>query len=337
MRSAVIHITPSEQFPWWWDEIRRDSQLCELDYVFLRFRGKRGKQITALELPLFMLKALKELLWMRRKYEYVYTVECDFIGLAIAFWQSVLAIKRPRHVILQFIMREKTSRLASRLKYALMTFMFRSLHRAVCSSRIEADYYTEAFGWSADTAQFVPLLTSPGCLEPPNPDIDEGYLVAAGRVFRDYRTAIEAVRGTPFKLIIIGGAGITGEINGDDQVEVLEEIPQEHFMRIVRRASAVIVPLVDTKISTGQTVLLQAMAMGKLVIATRTAGTEDYVNHMIDGVLVEPGNIEDMRRAMCAAASRDFRRELGTRAHNRIAKSHMPHHYAAAIRRAVIR
>src|SRR5688500_668334 len=131
-RAAVIHITPSDESPWWWDYVHRDPELCQMDYVRLKFRGKKTKQITVLEQPFFMLWLLKELLGMRRKYDYVFTVECDFAGLGIAFWQSLLLMKRPRHVILQFIMREKTARLTSRLKYALMSFMFRSVHQVIC-------------------------------------------------------------------------------------------------------------------------------------------------------------------------------------------------------------
>ena len=135
MRSAFTHITPSDQLPWWWDDIRLDRQLCRLDYIQLKFRGKKSKQITTADLPFFLLTLLRELLVMRRKYDYVFTVECDFAGFGVALLQSLLFMKRPRHVILQFIMREKTTRLSSRLKYALMRFMFRSVHRVICSSR----------------------------------------------------------------------------------------------------------------------------------------------------------------------------------------------------------
>ena len=123
-------------------------------------------------------------------------------------------------------------------------------------------------------------------------------------------------KGTPFKLIIVGGAGVRREFAGDDQVQVLEEIPNDEFMAVVRRAAAVVVPLMDRRISAGQTVVLQAMAMGKLVIATNTAGTEDYIDHMVDGVLVPPGDVEEMRRAIGAAASGSFAsaRECGPRA-----------------------
>ena len=336
MRSAYLHTTPSDQVPWWWKEIRLDRNLCDFDYIPMKFRGKRSKQITALEVPLYLLKLLKDLLALRRKYDYIYTGECDFNGLGIALWQSLFFMRRPRHVMLMFIMREKTTSLPSRLKYALMTFMFRSVYRVICSSRSEGEYYREMFGWDASKVQFVPLPTSPECVEDNDARLDEDYVIAAGRVFRDYPTAIEAVKDTPFKLIIVGGEGVSREFGDGGQIQVLEEIPQEHFMRLVRRAAAVIVPLKDKRISTGQTVICQAMAMGKLVIATRTAGTEDYIDHMVDGVLVPPGDVDELRRAIRAAGDESLRREIGANARNRMARGHMPHHYSAGIRRAVL-
>ena len=181
----------------------------------------------------------------------------------------------------------------------------------------------------------MPFFTSHTFLDDPDPGANGDYLLAAGRVFRDYRTAIDAVRGTSFRLIIAGAVGVARGFQGDEQVEVLEEVPLERFVRLIRDAAAVVVPLVDGKISAGQTVLLQAMAMGKLVIATRTAGTEDYVEHMVDGVLVAPGSVEEMRRAMCAAADHELRRTLGGGARRRVERRHLAHHYSAGIRRLI--
>jgi glycosyltransferase involved in cell wall biosynthesis len=92
------------------------------------------------------------------------------------------------------------------------------------------------------------------------------------------------------------------------------------------------VPLQDRPISIGQSVLLQAMALGKPVIATRTPGTTDYIEHMVDGVLVRPGDASDLRRAMEMLASEALRRELGRNARQRVYGQLLPEHYAAAIR-----
>ncbi len=178
----------------------------------------------------------------------------------------------------------------------------------------------------------MPILTSPRYLTRGSAVPTEDFILAAGRVFRDYATAIEAVRGTPFKLVIVGAAGVARDHASAAQVEVLEEIPLDRFDDLTRRCAAVVVPLQDLKISTGQTVLIQAMAMGKLVIATRTAGTVDYVEHMVNGLLVAPGDVVEMRAAMLAARDRKLQDELGQRAREAVAARCLPHHFTAGVR-----
>ncbi len=334
MRSLVVAIGPSKDAPWWWEEIKKDRGLCAIDHTRIDFRGKKGRQITSLELPLFLVKVLGLLLKTRRKYDYIFTFEADLVGLGIALWQSLLFMKRPRHVILHFIMREKTDRVASRLKYALMTFIFGSVYRVICSSQEEADYYREAFSWDSRKVRFVPLQTSSTFLQG-GPGAEGDYLVAAGRTFRDYATAIAAVKGTPFRLVIVGGSGIVKQLRTDQQVEVIEEIPLQKLTEMIRNSAAVVVPLFDRKISTGQSVVLQAMAMGKLVIATRTSGTVDYVEHMVNGMLVDPGDVAGMKAAIMAASDRELRNQLGQRARSRILTHHLPHHYTAAVRQVL--
>jgi glycosyltransferase involved in cell wall biosynthesis len=45
-------------------------------------------------------------------------------------------------------------------------------------------------------------------------------------------------------------------------------------------------------------VMVQAMALGKPIIITRTPTVEDYVTEGIDALLYEPGNAEDLRRTI---------------------------------------
>jgi glycosyltransferase involved in cell wall biosynthesis len=335
MRSIVVAVGPSNELPWWWEQVKLDRELCDVDFMRINFRGKRGRQISALELPFFLIKVLRLLFALRRKYDYVYTFEADLPGMGIAFWQSLLLIRRPRHVILQFIMREKTERLSSRLKYAFLKFTFGSVYRVICSSRVEADYYRQAFGWDSEKVRFVPIQTS-GTFLTSGSGVDGDYLIAAGRTFRDYRTAIAAVKGTPFRLVIVGASGIASEIGADSQVEVIEEIPMQKLTDMIRDSAGVVVPLHDRKISTGQSVVLQGMAMGKLVIATRTAGTVDYIEHMVNGLLVDPGDVAGMRAAIMAAADEKLRRELGQRARHLMATQHLPHHFTAALRKVLV-
>jgi glycosyltransferase involved in cell wall biosynthesis len=60
---------------------------------------------------------------------------------------------------------------------------------------------------------------------------------------------------------------------------------------------AVIVPLEGTERTAGQLTLLDAMSMGRPVIATRTQGTEDYVSPDV-GFLVPPQDAGALRNAI---------------------------------------
>ena len=57
-------------------------------------------------------------------------------------------------------------------------------------------------------------------------------------------------------------------------------------------------PIQDTPHAAGLTQIVYAMAAGKAVIAARTPGTVDYVEEGRTGLLYEPGNADDLRRAI---------------------------------------
>ena len=66
----------------------------------------------------------------------------------------------------------------------------------------------------------------------------------------------------------------------------------------MRRAALVVIPLLPAERSTGQVVLFEAMAMGKPVVATRVAGTLDYLRDGENGLLVEPGDAPALAQAV---------------------------------------
>lgn len=332
--SLIATLGPFHDRPWWWKHIDADDAQCKLHYERLTFRGKNSQGISTLEIPLVMLKVLCRLFQWRRRYIYVFTFECDLVGFSLAFWQTITRMKRPRHVVLQFIMREKEDTWHSRLKYSLMRFIFSSVHRVVVSSSAELEYYRRAFGWPRDKLIFVPFHTAPELLER-EPQDEGDYFLAAGRTFRDFETLLAAVAGTCTRLIIVGGSGAVDRYSGHANVQVLENIHVAELEALVLGAKAVLVPLQDRPISIGQSVILQAMALGKPVIATRTAGTSDYIEHMVDGILVNPADASDLRRAIETLGDESVRLNLSRNARARVTCGHLPEHYVAAVRAAL--
>lgn len=336
LKSIVVTFGPSvSELPWWWDEIQADRGLCPLSYKRLSFRNKRSKQLTTIEIFIFTIKMLPVFLDLRKKYDYMYTFECDLTTFALSFWQTLLFSRRPKHVVVQFIMREKTDNLGSRLKYIFMKWIFSSVHMATCSARAEAEYYRVAFNWPAEKTAFVPFHTSNRFIKHATIQ-DEGFIVSAGRIFRDYQTLVAAVQQSDYKTVIIAEKNTVHTGNNHNNIQVLENIPLSEYDKLMSNSRIVVVSLEDRKISAGQTVLLDAMALGKAVIATRTAATVDYIRDGENGLLVEPYNPQALREAIdLLMRDQALRQRLGAAARRDVIDRYLPHHYTLQTRLAV--
>jgi glycosyltransferase involved in cell wall biosynthesis len=81
-----------------------------------------------------------------------------------------------------------------------------------------------------------------------------------------------------------------------DNVYILKNLPNALVMEAWRRSSFGIVP--SNWLEPSPTVVMEAMSMGKPVIATRVGGIPDIVSEGESGLLVPPGDAIALRRAM---------------------------------------
>jgi glycosyltransferase involved in cell wall biosynthesis len=268
-----------------------------------------------------------------QQYTHIFTVECDWTTFIVAGIQTLLLQRRPRHVVLQFIMRERMASLASRAKYVFLRWCFSSVALCVCSSRSECEYYARAFRWPRTKLAFVPFHTDPSFLDVPTADgSTTAHAVSAGRTFRDYETLIDAFEGVDYPLTIVGYRPPEMGRTLPPHVTVHRELPLPDLTRLIAESSIVILPLQDREISTGQSVLLQAMAMGKAVVVTRASGTEDYIEHMRTGVFVPPRDAAALRDAVrLLAGDSRLRRRLGAAAREQVRRVHLLTHYLQGV------
>ena len=63
------------------------------------------------------------------------------------------------------------------------------------------------------------------------------------------------------------------------------------------------VPLTDASSDFGQTTIVQALSLGKPVVATKSPGVVDYVDDGAEGFLVEAGDIAGLRTALLRLAA----------------------------------
>jgi glycosyltransferase involved in cell wall biosynthesis len=331
-RAVLTAIVRTEDKPWWWQHLDHEALPCQFEFGPVVLPRGRPRSLFSHAFVSMCWQTLRLLLRARRdRQEYLFTFECDWPSFLIAGLQTVLGLRRPRHVILQFIMRERTESTLSRMKYAVMRWCFSSVYLCICSARPECDYYARAFGWPRRKLDYVPLHTDPDFLARPRVD-EEQFVLSAGRTFRDYPTLLSAFDGSSTPLTIVTSPSSLRGASVPSNVTLTYDIPIAQLVDLIARSMMVVVPLEDRKISIGQSVVLEAMTMGKAVIATRVNGTVDYIDHMRTGILVPPGDAGALRDAVhLLATDSDLRHRLGRAALEAIRQKHLPVHYADGV------
>ena len=153
----------------------------------------------------------------------------------------------------------------------------------------------ERIAYHADQRFFRPFEA------PPEPDL----ICSAGQLLRDYPTLVEAVRGLPLHLRIAAGSPWIAEDlkPGAPLPSNVEWGKYSRFdLRALYARSAVcVVPIQENDYQTGISTILEMMAMGKCVIATRTRGQTDTLVDGVNGIYVPPGDVAALRAAILRA------------------------------------
>jgi glycosyltransferase involved in cell wall biosynthesis len=130
------------------------------------------------------------------------------------------------------------------------------------------------------------------------PATETGGVFAGGDSLRDYRPLVEAARGLPVEVTIATRRtdGFAGSLPANVRIGPMSH---EQYTTRLRASPIVVVPLVPTRErSAGQTTYVNALALGKLVVATDCLGVRDYVQPNETGLLVRPGDAGELRKAL---------------------------------------
>ena len=132
---------------------------------------------------------------------------------------------------------------------------------------------------------------------------EEQMICSAGLEFRDYPTLLDAVEGLEVQVVI--AAASPWSKRGDTTAR--RPIPPNvtvqryslHDLRgVYARSRFVVVPLYHVEFQAGVTTILEAMAMGKAVIVSRTPGQTDVIVEGETGLYVPPGDAQALREAI---------------------------------------
>jgi glycosyltransferase involved in cell wall biosynthesis len=256
--------------------------------------GRLGRWLDRKSSSSPVLKALK-LLIHESEYDAVVTGDLR-AGQLLGISRTLLRIRRPVHVQTEIVLDRERDSFVWKLKRAFQRLAFASTDVLVTSSLGEVDIYSRRLGIPRERFRFVPFHTN--VVHPGPVGAARGYAFSAGKSGRDFEVLARAVQGLDMDLVVVGDAASLGGLAFSNRTKVLVDQPYDRYLELLHGCDFVVVPLVDLPRSTGQVVILEAMAIGKPVVVTETVGTADYVESGVNGLLVPPGDAEALAAAM---------------------------------------
>jgi glycosyltransferase involved in cell wall biosynthesis len=138
------------------------------------------------------------------------------------------------------------------------------------------------------------------------------FLAALDRAhyFKGLHVLLDAMRRLPDAALIVGGDGDLrrhyearlASLGVSDRVQFVGDIPDQVLPEYYRAADVVALPSIDRTEAFGL-VLLEAMACGTPVVASRLPGVRTLVDEGRTGYLAEPGNAADLADKIARCAS----------------------------------
>lgn len=176
-------------------------------------------------------------------------------------------------------------------------------------------------GIEANRVAVIPNAVDPGRWRPDGAG-DGDYVLYAGRITREkgIETMIRAFAGMPDIPLKVAGSGMTesqarllARDLGADNIEFLGFKSEEHVRKLMQKCRFICMP--SEWYEKAPISLLEAFACGKPAVATRIGSIPEMVREGKTGLLAEPGNVDDLRRAVeILWNDTGLTREMGDRA-----------------------
>jgi glycosyltransferase involved in cell wall biosynthesis len=233
----------------------------------------------------------------------------------------LLTFQESKQIMTEVFLDDARSRsLLWRLKVGLYHAIARRALGILTNSSAEIGTIARRFHISESRVRYVPMHSN--IHKPAFSETNDGFVLSAGRTRRDYATLLQAAPQIGIPILIIAGSVDSFPASLPKNVSILRDVSRSVYLDYLRRCSLVL-PLLPTERSTGQVVLLEAMAFGKPVVASSAPGTTDLVRPGENGILVEPGNAEKLAEETRRLIDHpDLARQLGMNALNDVTNAY---------------
>jgi glycosyltransferase involved in cell wall biosynthesis len=220
------------------------------------------------------------------------------------------------------------------------------LQAIVTWSSVQRRYAIEELGFPPEKIYLIKHYVEQAFWSPR--DVETDMICSAGAEMRDYPTLIEALHGTGLRCHIATDHVRTSRVGFGPRVDADEVTagagenvtigrkPPSELRDVYARSRFVVVPLHASDTDNGVTVILEAMAMGKPVICSRTQGQVDVIQDGVTGIFVPVGDPVALRAAMLDLWSDPERaRRMGLAGRAYIEKHHTLDEFCVRSRTAI--
>lgn len=215
-------------------------------------------------------------------------------------------------------------------------------------SSVQRTYAIEQLGIRPEKIHLVKHFVDQLFWSPRRRHVD--MICSAGKEMRDFPTLLTALHGTDLRChiatdrVLIAGTRLTRRTVSvatfasdlSENVTVGKMTPTE-MRDLYARSRFVVVPILPSDTDNGINVILEAMAMGKPVICSRTRGQVDVIQDGVTGVLVPVGDAAALRTAMVSLWNDPERAEaMGQKAHAYVQEHHALDKFCHDVKQAAV-
>jgi glycosyltransferase involved in cell wall biosynthesis len=238
----------------------------------------------------------------RHHYRTIFT-DGEQIGVPLAWLNKFLGAGRhgPRHLMIVHILSVKKKMLFFD-RFGIQSHIDRFLVYSTWQKRFIESRWQVA----PERVLFTPFMVDTRFFAPdqvtPNPGA-RPLICSVGLEARDYPTLLTAVRGLEASVTIAAASPWSKRSDSTRDQAIPENVAVRRFSQLDLRqlyadSRFMVMPLHNVEFQAGVTAILEAMAMGRAVICTRTPGQTDVIIDGETGLYVAPGDPSALRAAI---------------------------------------
>lgn len=246
----------------------------------------------------------------RKRYDKIVAWQ-QFYGLIFAFYCKLFHCKKVNQlIVMTFIYKDKGG-FVGKLYKRFIKGIVRSKYvdKFVVFAESEVGYYSDLFGVDKKKFEYMPLgIDEKVCSGEPSVDLPDKFILSVGRSNRDYAFLVECADKLPLPVVILADTYKCDKL--PDNVILYNNIHNIEYLQILNKCYAVVIPLKDPNISSGQLVMLRAMQYKKPIIITNSKAVDSYVKDGYNALVIDKNDEAFVNATNVLMQDKDFYDQL---------------------------